>query len=136
MEFDALTATKQLNDIYQGVKDAFAKAKEEERFRDDEYNDLTHALELINFNGAEGYKLAKELKENRKFRREAKNMQELITPLRDLLLKYHTIFSELKNVQAMIEAIQHTQSVRVYTPRTRTDLQDRFDRALRKEGRA
>jgi len=108
--------------ISDNVKTLMSQVEAEQYYADQEYNDLTHALELTRFNAAEGFRLAKELQDNRLRRRNAKNQREQLQPLYDLIQKYQVFFKELKNVQAQIESVIHAQAKRKYQPRVRDDL--------------
>lgn len=111
-----------LLEAYESAKKAYEDAHQDQEYLEREYTDLNHALELINFNAVEGYKLAKQMQQNRINRREAKNLKEQLKPLVDLLNKHKSLFSELKNVHAMMEQIVGTQQQRQYRPRERSDL--------------
>lgn len=128
-DIDPLKITSQMIATFESVKSAMEKAKEDQDFCDREYNDLTHGLELINFNAYEGYKLAKQLQNNRIRRRILKNTVEQLQPLYELFKKNQGFFKELKNVQAQISTIRDIQQKRIYTPRARTDLQEAFNKA-------
>ena len=108
--------------ISDNVKTLMSQVEAEQYYADQEYNDLTHALELTKFNAAEGFRLAKELQDNRIRRRNAKNQREQLQPLYDLIQKYQVFFKELKNVQTQIESVIHAQAKRKYQPRVRDDL--------------
>jgi hypothetical protein len=119
---NVLETTEQLIAVFEAVRKTMEDASDDQDFIDREYNDLTHALELVSFNASEGYKLAKQLQENRLRRREAKNLKEALQPLYDLMNKNQSFFKELKNVHAAIERTVHTQQNRKYRPRAREDL--------------
>lgn len=121
-EIDPLTMTSQLIAAFQTVREAVEKAEIDQEYCDREYNDLTHALELINFNGVEGFKLAKQMKDNRVRRRDAKNLIEQLQPLHELMNRHQSFFKDLKKVHAQIETTIHSQQKRTYTPRVRTDI--------------
>lgn len=65
-----------------------AKVADEEINRcDQEYNDLTHAAELLALNAVEMSQLMKEIRVNRKKRRVSKNTKEQMTPILEVLQK-------------------------------------------------
>ncbi|MNP60885.1 hypothetical protein D3C76_1560120 [compost metagenome] len=91
-------------------------------YYDGEYNDLTHALELLEFDQERGYQLALQLQSNRKARREAKNERERLQPLYDLLRDRQDFVSDLSRATAKAHSVAQRQSHRVYTPRVREDI--------------
>lgn len=117
-----LEMTELLIAIADNAKSLMSQVEAEQYYADQEYNDLTHALELTRFNAVEGFRLAKELQDNRLRRRNAKNQREQLQPLYDLIQKHQVFFKELKNVQAQIESVIHAQVKRKYQPRVRDDL--------------
>jgi DNA repair ATPase RecN len=132
-DIDALEITSRLLDSFETVRKTIDKIESDHEFCDKELNDLTHALEFISFNASEGYKLAKQMKESRIKRRNAKNLKEELQPLYDLMKRYNNFFKELKNVHAEIEAIRGLQQKRIYSPRVRTDMQDAFEKVNGKQ---
>lgn len=66
---------------------------------DMETNDLLHRLELKGFNACEGYKLAKQLSEVRKKRREMKDVIEFLTDVDDFgsIYKIEEKLKEMRN---------------------------------------
>jgi hypothetical protein len=131
-DIDVLQIIEYFIDAFQSVKETMKEADELQTFSEREYADLAHALELTNFDIQRGYRLAKELQQNRVNRRNAKNTKEEIQPLLELMNRYHGLFKELKNVHAQIERIRHIQMNRCYTPRERKDID--FDKANVREG--
>ncbi|MEB3103064.1 hypothetical protein [Ferviditalea candida] len=117
-----LELTNQLITISDTVRTTMEQLEQDQIFADKEYNDLTHALELISFSAVEGYKLAKQMQDNRIRRRNAKNLREQLQPLFELVNKNQVFFRELKNVHAQIETTIGIQQKRTYTPRARADL--------------
>jgi hypothetical protein len=124
-----LQITADLISANQTVHEAMMQIDADQLYVDGEYNDLTHALEFISFGGVEGYKLAKQLQQNRKRRRNAKNLKEQLQSLHDLMGKHQSFFRDLKKVHAEIEQTIGIQLKRTYKPRTRTDLQEAFAKA-------
>lgn len=58
-DIDALSITSQLITAFQKVQSAVEQYESDVAYYDHEYTDLTHALELIPFDAAKGYLLAK-----------------------------------------------------------------------------
>lgn len=130
-DIDPLKITSQIIEAFEFVKTVWEKAKEEQELCDHEYNDLTHGLELIKFNACEGYKLAKQLQNNRIRRRKAKNTLEQLKPLYEVFKKHQGFLRELKKAQAEIATTYDIQQKRIYTPRVRTDLQEALEKNRR-----
>lgn len=133
---DALKAVETLIQINEDAKKLFKQAEDEEEYRNREYTDIAHALEFIQFGGADGYRLARELKDCRLARRDAKNKQEELKPFIDLLNKYQTLFRDLRQVHAAIEVTRNRQDNRIYTPKVRADLGEEIQRRERRNGGA
>lgn len=108
--------------FYNSVSTAMKEAFAEEAYCNEEYQDLTHALEFTEFGTVAGYKLAKQVKDNRQKRRQAKELQEQLDPLNALMKRYANFFNELKNVHAEIERTIGVQVKRTYRRRVRGDL--------------
>lgn len=109
-------------DIAECAKDDMDRYHREVQYYDHEYNDLTHALELTRFNASEGYKLAKQMQENREKRRTSKDCIAQLSPLCNVIKKHHHFFNELKSVEREVQSVIRTQNVRTYRPRVRDDL--------------
>lgn len=107
----------QLINVFSQVPAWYEENEKELDYRDKEYNDLNHALELINFDVFRGYKLAMALKENRINRRAAKNALESLKPLYDLVKKHHNALHDMRRCMGEINKILDTQKKRVYYPR-------------------
>lgn len=106
-----------------------AKVADEEMNRcDQEYNDLTHAAELLALNAVEMSQLMKEIRVNRKKRRVSKNTKEQMTPILEVLQRNQGLINALKVAKGKIENIERTQEVRVYTPRVRTEMTAAFEK--------
>jgi hypothetical protein len=132
-DIDALRITSLMISAFQNVKSAVEQFESDVAYYDHEYNDLTHALELMTFDAAKGYQLAKQLKENRLKRRKAKDQLAQLQPLNELMGRYQNFFQELRRTQAQIEKIRTAQQNRIYTPRARTDMQEAFERAKERQ---
>lgn len=104
------------------VDEMYKEAEAKLYYCDQEIIDLNHALEFRKLNAFQGYDMAKQMQENRKSRREAKDKLAEIDSLRKLMVRYNNFFKELENVKADIEQTLHTQRKRSYQPRVRPDL--------------
>lgn len=79
--------------------------------------DILHELEFNTFNAAEGYKMAKSLKDIRNIRRDIKNEVETLTILkRDIGLAKKNINSTINE----IHKLEKNQETRSYYPRVLT----------------
>lgn len=119
---DALEASNSLFKLVQDIKNAYETACSELAYYDAEYNDLTHALELLEFDKEQGYQLALQLQHNRKTRREAKKDRERLQPLYELLSKQKYFISDLSRATAKTYSVAQKQSRRTYTPRVRMEI--------------
>lgn len=112
--------------IVNDAKKEHSEMSKQLKYFDDEYNDLTHALEFLKLNAAELVIKAGEIKKNRVNRRICKESLELhggfITWCNDRVFD----FNELKRLSNMTEACKKHQGTRVYTPRVHTELTKRF----------
>lgn len=111
---DALKYVGQLQHIFSRIPILFEYFENELEFRNEEFNDICHALEKLTFGGSQGYKLAMALKENRIKRREAKNAIEKYRPLYDLVQKYKGIHGDIRKAMSMINQTENLQKAQVY----------------------
>lgn len=125
----AQQVTGNMINYFRDVKKEYEEAEKNVRFYESEYNDLTHALELTNFNASEGYKLAKELKQNRKNRREAKDIMNELNPLYMFMQSNSRFLQELKKVNTEVIKITQKKDSRKYHVRARADMQEAFDKS-------
>lgn len=133
---DPIQAITQILDVFQNVRSTIQECETELTFRDNEYNDLTHALELTTFDAATGYMLAKQLKENRLKRRAAKDLLAQLQPLAEVFDRYQNLINDMRRAKTQIEKIKNAQQLRIYTPRARTDMMEAFERARAKKEQA
>ncbi|MNL32599.1 hypothetical protein D3C87_1544630 [compost metagenome] len=126
----AVELSGQLYILVQSVRDSYISTSEKLKYFDDEYNDLTHALELTKFDEEKGHQLALLLQENRKCRRRAKEERELLQPLHDLLWTQKGFVGDLCRATAKVHVRARRQSTRTYTPRVRPDV---FDLDIQKQ---
>ena len=118
----AIEIVNKLIEYRETVEKTFKESEAELYYRSQEIIDLNHALEIRKLNAFQGYNMAKQIQENRKARREAKDKLAEIDSLRKLMVRYNNFFKELENVKADIEQTLHTQRKRSYQPRVRPDL--------------
>lgn len=126
---DAKKYASQLEHIFNNVPRIYEMNEEYIHQCDKESGDLQHFIELTSFNASEGYKLAKELKENRTRRRECKDQNMLLKPLYDLVKKHHHILKDIRKCISDIQKVENTMDNRTYTPRVRTEMQEAFQKA-------
>jgi hypothetical protein len=86
---------------------------------DRELQDLLHRLEFDSFNAAEGYHLAKKVQAARIRRRELKNKQEVLKPLRDFSDKQKLLREAVLQTALRIQGVQQTQAARCYSLKTK-----------------
>ncbi|MNV38895.1 hypothetical protein D3C71_1304580 [compost metagenome] len=118
----AIELSDHLYSAIQSVRDGYLSASEKLKYFDDEYNDLTHALELTKFDREGGHQLAQPLQTNRINRRRAKEEKELIQPLYDLLRAHNGLVGDLSRATAKVHSAALRQSKRTYIPRVRADI--------------
>lgn len=101
-------------------------------YREGECNDVEHLIEFMNLNDEQHLMYSKELKNSRMVRRECKNIEELLTPLCELIKKHPAFFSGLKKVRVEVAKIKEKQEKRRYYVRVREDLRPFFEEDLNK----
>ncbi|MGN7169289.1 hypothetical protein ACTHSJ_25830 [Paenibacillus cellulositrophicus] len=121
---EALRIADQFYNAACDIRKAYDEAANQLKYFDNEYNDLTHALELTDFGTDKGHKLALQLQANRKNRRRAKEQIECLQPLRDLLSRYQGFIGDLCRATAKVHGAALRQSKRAYSPRVRHELFD------------
>jgi hypothetical protein len=75
-------------------------------------------MEFDSFNASEGYQLAKKVQAARVRRRELKNTQELLKPLRDFAEKQRLLREAVLQTALRIQGVQQTQAARCYSLKT------------------
>ncbi|PAD73688.1 hypothetical protein [Paenibacillus campinasensis] len=129
MDISAKDAAQQLHEILKAVRDNYDQNLEEIAYCDGEYLDLNHALEFFELDQIERLELAKQLQDNRRRRRRAKDENERLQPLYDLVTQKQELVSEVSKGRRMVQNIIRSQATRRYTPRVRIDLQPLFEEA-------
>lgn len=88
-----------------------------------EENDLLHAIELVNLNAYEGFKMYKRLQKVRQEKRALKDENKILAPIVKSMsknkIKIHEINSLIGNTRNMLT----NQKVRSYRMRVRSDMQ-------------
>ncbi|MEY9097022.1 hypothetical protein [Paenibacillus sp. RC84] len=119
----------QLINLLKDVKGIYEQNENDDKYLNNEYTDLTHALEFLELDEENGPELLKQLQSNRRMRRMAKETNELLQPLYELATNPKGPFAELDRVLKKIQEVERFQSNRKYTARARTDMQEAFNRA-------
>lgn len=127
MEITAKEAAHQLHEILKSIKENYEQNLDEIAYCDGEYIDLNHALEFLDMDDITGLNLTQQLQENRRRRRKAKDENERLQPLYDLVTKNNSLVSEISKGRRRVQEIIKTQAVRRYTARVRRDIQPVFD---------
>jgi hypothetical protein len=88
---------------------------------DKEVQDILHSLELDSPTKNERNRLATKLQQNRKLRREHKNIAEMMCPVAEFLQseKGKQIYNLLREVQGKTKKIEEYHANRVYIPRVK-----------------
>ncbi|MFH0070969.1 hypothetical protein [Peribacillus sp. NPDC056705] len=129
MDTTAKEAAQRLHEILSSVKKNYDLNVKEIDYCDNEYLDLTHALEFLDNGEIETLNLTRQLQDNRRRRRKAKDENERLQPLYDLVMKKNGLVDEVSRGRRRVQEIIKTQAVRRYTPRVRKDMQSVFDEA-------
>lgn len=118
--------TEQLLEIYNNIESDLNKYNKRRNELEGLELDILHIIENENFNAAEGYKLAKMIKDARNERRDVKNEIEPLVTLKKNFVEKN--IKELKNTKANIinrdKQLTELKENKVYKPRTlkTTDL--------------
>ncbi|MGE7828928.1 hypothetical protein [Paenibacillus sp. NPDC093718] len=129
MEITAKEAAQQLHEIMKSVRETYERNSEELTYCDAEYIDLTHALEFLGQEQIEFLDLTKQLQDNRRRRRRAKDENERLQPLYDLVTQNTGIVEDVNKGRRKVQDIIKTQAARSYKSRVRNDMQFLFDEA-------
>ncbi|WP_025681138.1 hypothetical protein [Paenibacillus massiliensis] len=95
---------------------------------DDEYIDLNHALEFFEHTPETLCRLAGQLRDNRKRRREAKENKERLAAFQTLTESDDNLIEKINKAKNIALFIQTLQEQRRYSIRVRHDLQPEFDK--------
>lgn len=133
-DLDGQRAASQLISILKNVKSTYEQNIKEITYLEREYLDINHAIELFKFNAYEGYLLSKQLQDNRIKRRKAKDQNQQLEPLYDLITKNKNLIRDLNKTQGEIHKIKMAHQQRNYKVRARTDLQEAFNKANERKG--
>lgn len=93
---------------------------------DDEYNDINHALELLEMNAVELVKTAADMKRCRRERRGFKETTEILEPLKQWAETWNKAYIALKQQAQETDKTIRKMERRKYTPRIKTELTSRF----------
>ena len=125
----SLNITSDLNSIYRRVKQAY----EDVGRYNLETSDLLHLLELTEMTEEELLQTTRKLQDIQKKRRIAKDYQQMMVPMVELLDKHKPFLKELGKVNIEIKKIEDTLNNRTYTPRALTDIETAFREAEAKK---
>lgn len=128
-KIDPCKVIESLLHIREIVQKVTSQSREEISYREDEFNDLSHLLEFGKLNAVELTQAAKQLIESRKVRRDAKNQNELLSPLCEYINKNTAFFNGLESINIDIQKMKRTQTARSYKVRVREDLKDKLENA-------
>ena len=116
---EILSLINEANELFNSVSEEWSRL-------DNEFNDLTHAFELLKLNAADMARIGSDLKRNRIERRKCKEEVERLKSLISWTEENKLLINNLKGVSTHADRIIKQQSERMYTPRVRTDLTKRF----------
>ncbi|KAF6591015.1 hypothetical protein [Paenibacillus sp. EKM205P] len=132
MKIEAAEAAQQLSDILKGIKTEYEHLDREVRYYDLECTDLLHALEFMEIDNDMRLNISQQLQDNRRKRRVIKNERECLQPLYEVSEGHPHLVYEFERARWRAERIECIQKQRMYTPRIRTDMQQAFDKANRR----
>ncbi|CAM3879108.1 hypothetical protein COLU111180_12185 [Cohnella lubricantis] len=121
-KFDPAVAIDALIEIFTAVPQLYEENDAEVERRDYEHSDLTHVVELLQFGGVQGYKLAMQIKENRLRRREAKDQNFIMKPLYELVKQHQNWLPRLHKIRDEIQKNIRVNQERRYRPRSDNEL--------------
>ncbi|EJW14833.1 hypothetical protein M5X02_23975 [Paenibacillus alvei] len=104
----------------------YEAAKEGQSRCELEYNDINHALELLEMNAVELVKTAADMKRCRRERRVFKETAELLEPLNQWAETWNKAYIALKQLAQETDKTIRKMERRKYTPRVKTELTSRF----------
>lgn len=123
---------KEIVTLINEASEAYNHANGEWSRLDSEFNDLTHAFELLKLNAADMARTSSDMKRNRIERRKHKEEVERLKSFMSWTEENKLLVNNLKGVATHIDRITKQQNERMYTPRVRTDLNKRFREDLRR----
>lgn len=122
MEIDPEAIVEQLISIFTDIPEIYNANDKEVELRDWEHSDLTHVIELSAFGGVQGYKIAKQIQENRRRHREAKDQNFIMRPLYDFIMKNQSVIPQLHKVRMDLMKQIKVNAERQYHPRSDNEM--------------
>lgn len=122
MNIDPSELVEQLINIFTDIPEIYAENDKEVERRDYEHSDLTHVVELSTFGSVQGYRLVKQIQENRRKRREAKDQNFIMRPLYDFIMKNQSILPQLHKVRMDVMKQIKVNAERQYHPRSDNEM--------------
>lgn len=115
-----------------GIQTMNKRACEEVGYHDKASIDLLHALEFSEDNESLD-ELTRDLRDNRRMRRGAKNFVELTNPIVHFITRNKQAIKELNQVVEEVRDVESRIASRKYTPRVLTDMKLALDKAKEEE---
>jgi hypothetical protein len=106
--------SQQFIDLFDNLNKDYQNLVGENRKTDLMIQDILHKIEFEEFNAAEGYCLAKQIKDIRVGRRDFKNELETMSSLIDTI---KPVINNIKTANRKVVALEQKQKDRKYTPR-------------------
>ena len=116
-----------VQNILNGINTMHSNAREEVKLRDRITQDLLHAIEFLDAKESELIDYAKDIKETRQMRREAKTFIDVSNPLVTFVNRNKSLLKELNNVVAEMHKLEKQALNKKYTPREKTCLEEAFN---------
>lgn len=125
---DPLVYISQLNRVFTEFPMIFEQAQEDMNRLELEYNDLTHAIELVSIkNSREAVHIVNRLQENRQKRRDAKDFTLIAKVLYDFTKGRPEVSSQINRIMNEMIRTQDALSRRSYTPRVLGSLTEAYE---------
>lgn len=117
--FDPFTAPQLIAELAENIVRRYEKNDTEISRLDSEWGDIAHLIELATFDAAEGRRILRKQKENRKARRRCKDENAVMRPLYEYLTKNDDqIMKELRRSGKEAGRVASNQKNRQYSPRS------------------
>lgn len=114
--------------MFNGISTMYRRAYDEVGYHDNATNDLLHALELLE-DDEELVDYTRQLRDTRKMRREAKDFQEVVSPMVNFMNRNRKVIKEFNEAVEEMRRAEKKQENRSYTPRVKTEMELAFEKA-------
>lgn len=126
-EFDFEEDLKAVRRVFVEYPKIFKANQEEIQILQEEDSDISHIIELTDFNAYEGYSLAKMSKKIKQERRRLKDQNEYLEKILQLVKQSNVKEKNISKTIGKIREVRGVQENRWYRMKIRKDLQESFD---------